>query len=64
MEYPTQVWAPVWRHRNRSAILRLKGIQRRGIKIIKRVKDYCYRERLEKLGLTILLEKRDEKCHK
>ena len=26
--------------------------------MIKRVKHYCYRERLEKLGLTTLLERR------
>ena len=31
---------------------------RRVIKIIKRVKDFSYRERLVKLGLIIILERR------
>ena len=38
--------------------LRLEAIQRRVTKIIKRVKDYSYRERLEKLEFTTLLERR------
>ena len=42
----------VFKHGNWSVILRLESIQRRVTKIIKRVKDYSYRERLEKLGLT------------
>ena len=33
-------------------------IKRRGKKITKRVKDYRYRERLEKMGLTTLLDRR------
>ena len=37
--------------------LKSEGIQSSETKI-KRVKDYSYRERLEKLGLTILLERR------
>ena len=39
-------------------ILRLESIKRRVTKIIKKVKDYSYRERLEKLGLTTLLERK------
>ena len=39
-------------------IVRLEGIQRRVTKLIKRVKDYSYIERLEKLGLTTFLERR------
>ena len=38
--------------------MRLEGIQRRVTKIIKKVKDYNHRERLEKLGWTTLLERR------
>ena len=56
LECCTQAWAPVMRYGNWSAILRVEGLQRKVIKIIKRVKDYSYRERLEKLGLTTLLE--------
>ena len=33
---------------------KLEDIQRRGIKIIKRVKNYSYKKRLEKLGITTL----------
>ena len=45
----------VFRQRKLNVILKLEGIQRRVIKIIKNVKDYSYRERLEKLGLIPLL---------
>ena len=46
------------RHEKWGVILKLKGIQRRATKIIKRVKDYSYRKRLVKLGLTTSLERR------
>ena len=58
LEYCTQAWASVSRHGNWCVIMRLKDIQKRVRKIIKRVKDYIYRERLYKLGLTTLLERR------
>ena len=58
IEYCTQAWVPVWRHENWSVILKLECIPRRVTEIIKRVKDYSYRERLEKLALTILQERR------
>ena len=48
--------APMSRYGNWSRILKLEGIQRKVTKIIKRVKDYSYRERLEKLGLTTFLK--------
>ena len=56
IEYCTQDRAPVSRHGNYSLTLKFEGIQRRVIKIIKRVKDYCYSKILGKLGLTTLLE--------
>ena len=55
--YCTQVWATVSRHGNWSVILILQSIQRRMTKLIKRVKDYSYGERLKILGLTNLLER-------
>ena len=58
IEYCTQVWASLLRHGNWNVISRLDGIQKRVTKIIKRVKDYSYKERLEKLGLTTLIERR------
>ena len=57
LEYYTQAGVPLCRHENWRVILRLEGFQRIVTKLIKRVKDYNYRERLEKLGLTILLER-------
>ena len=58
IENCTQAWAPMLRHGNWSVILRLEGIQRRVTKITKMIKDYSYRQRLQKLGLTTLLERR------
>ena len=58
VEHCTQAWAPVSRHGNWRVVLSLERIQRRVTKIIKKEKDYSYRERLEKLGLTTLLERR------
>ena len=43
-------------HGNWNVILRLEVIQ--SDKNNKKVKDYSYRERLEKLGFTTLLERR------
>ena len=36
----------------------MEGLQRRLTKIIKGVKDFSYRKRLEKIGLTRLLERK------
>ena len=47
----------MFRHGDLRVILRVNGIQR-VTKIIKRVKDYSYKERLKKLRLTTLLERR------
>ena len=49
--------ASVLRYGNWSSVVRLEGIQRRVTKIIKRVKDYSYRERFEKFGLITSLER-------
>ena len=35
----------------------MEGIQKRVTKLLKRVKDYSYCERLDKLGLTALRER-------
>ena len=48
----------VWRRQNWSVILRLDDLQRSMTKIIKRVKDYSYRERFWKLGSTTFQERR------
>ena len=52
---------PVMKHENWSIIKRLMGIVRKVTKIINRVKDYCSRKRLDKWGLSTLLEKHNER---
>ena len=47
-----------WGLGNWRVILRLENMQRRVTKIIKGAENYSYRERLEKLILTTLLERR------
>lgn len=58
LEYCTQAWAPVARHGNWKLILKLEGVQRRVTRLIGDLKNLCYKERLEALGLTTLLERR------
>ena len=55
IEYCILAQVPISRDENWGVILRLDGIQRIVRKIIKRIKDYSYRERLKRLGLTTLL---------
>ena len=59
IEYCTQARASAMRHGNWSGILRLIGRQKR---VIKRIKDYMYRERLEKLEFTTLVERSAAIC--
>ena len=40
IKYYTKTWAPILKHLNWSIKLRLQGIQKRGTKIIKKIKDY------------------------
>lgn len=58
IEYCTQAWAPVARHGNWNLILKLEGVQRKLTKKINGFGDFSYRQRLESLGLTTLLERR------
>jgi hypothetical protein len=58
VEYCTQAWAPVARHGNWNFILKLEGIQRKITRIINGLGELNYKQRLEKLGLTTLLERR------
>ena len=57
IENYTQAWVPVSRHGNWSIILTLEDIQR-VTKLIKRVKDYSYGEKLEELEITTKQERR------
>ena len=58
LEYCVQIWSPVAKHGRWSTILRIEGVQRQFSRLIEGVGILPYRERLEKLGLTTLLERR------
>ena len=58
IEYCSQAWAPMARHGNWSLILELESVQRSFTCMIDGVGLMTYRERLDKLKLTTLLERR------
>ena len=58
IEYCSQAWAPMARHGNWSLILELESVQRSFTRMIDGVGLMTYRERLDKLKLTTLLERR------
>ena len=58
IEYCVQLWSPLPAHGNWKLILDLENIQRRFTRMIDNVGMLPYKERLEKLGLTTLLERR------
>ena len=54
LEYCVQVWSPY----KRKHIRLLEGVQRRATKLVPRLKNLNYEERLRSLGLTRLVERR------
>ena len=58
IEYCSQAWAPMARHGNWSLILELEGVQRSFTRMIDGIGLLTYRDRLDKLKLTTLLERR------
>ena len=58
VEYCCQAWSPKARHGNWSTILELEHVQRLFTRMVRGVENFSYRERLDKLGLTTLLERR------
>ena len=62
IEYFTLPLAPVLRHGNWSAILKLESIQRRVTKIIKRVKDYSHRG--DERNYVYLLYMKEQEQHR
>ena len=58
IEYCSQAWAPMARHGNWSLILELEAVQRSFTRMIDGLGLMTYRERLNKLNLTTLLERR------
>ena len=58
VEYCCQVWAPNTRHGNWALILEIESVQRTFTRIIEGMTDLTYKQRLEKLNMTTLLERR------
>ena len=58
LEYCVQLWSPLPSHGNWGVILALENIQRKYTRLIDNIGLLPYRTRLEKLGLTTLLERR------
>ena len=55
LEYCVQVWSPY----KLGYIKLIEGVQRRATKMVPQLKNMSYEERLEKLGLTSLEERRN-----
>ena len=58
LEYCCQVWAPKARHGNWKTILDIEAVQRTFTRVIDGMADLNYKQRLEKLSMTTLLERR------
>ena len=58
LEYCPQVWSPLSKHGNWSLIMSLESVQRWVTSSIEGMDNMTYRERLEKLNLTTLHERR------
>ena len=58
LEYCIQAWAPNSRHGNWKIIMEIESVQRTFTRLIKGMDSLPYHERLRKLGLTTLLERR------
>ena len=58
IEYCVQLWSPLPSHGNWGVILALENVQRKFTRMIDNIGLLPYKERLEALGLTTLLERR------
>ena len=58
LEYCFQVWSPNARHGNWRKIMEIESVQRTFTRLVKGMDSLSYHERLRKLGLTTLLERR------
>ena len=54
LEYCVQVWSPHFQ----GDIKLIEGVQRRATKLVPELRELSYEEMIEKLGLTILKERR------
>ena len=58
LEYCCQVWSPKARHGNWKLILDIEAVQRSFTRAVEGMGNLNYQQRLEKLGMTTLLERR------
>ena len=58
LEYCCQVWSPKARFGNWKTILDIEAVQRTFTRVVEGMSDLNYEERLKKLGMTTLLERR------
>ena len=58
LEYAVQVWAPTATHGNWGIIMEIEDCQRQFTRIIEGMGPLSYRQRLQRLRLTTLLERR------
>ena len=58
LEYCVQLWSPSLRNGNWTLIMSIENCQRRFTKRIEGLEHLSYKERLLRLGLTTLLERR------
>ena len=58
LEYCCQVWSPKARHGNWKTILDIEAVQRTFTRVIDGMQDLNYKQRLNKLNMTTLLERR------
>ena len=58
IEYCVQLWSPLPAHGNWRLILAIEDVQRKFTRLINNIGLLPYKSRLEKLGLTTLLERR------
>ena len=58
LEYAVQVWAPTARHGNWGIIMEIEDCQRQFTRIVEGMGLLPYRQRLQRLRLTTLLERR------
>lgn len=58
VEYCCQAWSPKARHGNWGTILEIESVQRTFTRVIDGMTELNYKQRLEKLNMTTLLERR------
>ena len=58
LEYCVQLWNPIPKHGNWALIMELESVQRRFTRLVDGIGLLPYKERLKKLRITTLIERR------